>query len=479
MIKYLLSLTLALIFFQTRVNAQNVTPKKGSYGIDESNQLIVWHVSDLDSVQTDNNRLAGITFDKTYQLIDTLKPLSYREKYAITAKGKTFDLYISRLPIVHLQLDTVLNESTKVLGRYTFYNRNRLVSSGVGIEYRGNLSLTYPKKTYDLEFWRDSIQNNSKDIQFEDLRNDDDWVLDGLYNEPLRLRSFIASNLWKAIHSPNYLSKEQEAKSGADLVMVEVFINGQYRGIFTLSESVDRKLLGLRKNENQTIRGELFKASSYKGAPSFQKAPGFNNVFPDWAGFEMEYPILDYNYHWDDVSQLVKLVVTGTNTDFNSSIEQKIDLKNAMDYFLFVNLLRATDNLGKNYYLARYDENDPYFFVPWDLDGVMGIIQDGKRIPTTDDILSNGLFERLLETNPNRFKEKLKERWFQLRQDQFSQTRLLDTIEAVYSQLEEERVYEREYRIWPNKGKVTENYAYLKSWLKRRLSYLDIYFDGL
>ena len=142
-------------------------------------------------------------------------------------------------------------------------------------------------------------------------------------------------------------------------------------------------------------------------------------------------------------------------------------------------MLRATDNLGKNYYLARYSEGDPYFFVPWDLDGVMGIIQAGKHIATTDDLLSNGLFKRLINTNPNGFKDKMKERWNVLRQTEYSNNMLLGKMEKIYGRFSNEKIYEREYLIWPAKTSMPEQYNYLRTWLKDRLIYLDKHFEGM
>ena len=258
-----------------------------------------------------------------------------------------------------------------------------------------------------------------------------------------------------------------------------MFQNQKYHGLHALSESVDRKLLKLKKHEDGFIRGELFKASAYEGAPSFTKAPDYDNLFPHWGGFEMKYPIIEYRTHWNDLAKFVKLVVSGSDEEFKTQIGQRVNIDNVIDYYLFVNLLRATDNLGKNYYLARYDKSEPYFFVPWDLDGVMGIIQDGKRIPTTDDILSNGLFDRLLKVNPQQYTNKLKIRWGDLRSAEFSTENLLKRIDKLYNRLSSERIYEREQLVWPNDRSKEDHYEYLINWLKNRLEFLDRHFKSL
>ncbi|MDB4293385.1 CotH kinase family protein [Maribacter sp.] len=475
--KPFLILTLFLIF--SSISAQSLKGKKGSFAIDKTNKMIVWHEANLDSISAVKNTITQFKFGKKFLLNDSLSQLSYARKIKVQQKKTAYALYTTRLPLIQIRVDTSINKNTKVPARFTYFNKNKLVKTIVGIEYRGNLSLTFPKKSKDLEFWSDSLSQDSKDFTFKSLRNDDDWILDGLYNEPLRIRSYIANNIWLAIHQPHYQSKEPTAKSGIDSELVEVFRNTQYNGIHALTESVDRKLLQLKKNDENGIHGELFKASSYEGGPSFKKAPEFENLFPHWAGFEMEYPVIDYKSHFDDLFVLVNLVVNGSDEEFASDIANIIDLDNIIDYFLFINLIRATDNLGKNYYIARYDEESLYFLVPWDLDGVMGIIQAGKRIPTTDDILSNGLFNRLLRVNPENYRSRLVSRWEGLRKTVFSTKNLLARIDSSYDMLTEEKVYEREYTIWQNEVPMEDHYEYLTSWLKDRLLFLDQHFETL
>lgn len=469
-----------LCFLATiKVFGQAVKAKEGSFGIDENQKIIVWHQKNIDSVLPKSNQAVSFEFNRIFKLDQKPKSLAYDTPLALKSENSSYRLYITKLPIVHLKTRYTVKDNIKTLGLFTYFNGEKHIKNHIGIEHRGNLSLSFPKKSYDLEFWGDTINKTSVDVKFKGLRSDDDWILDGLFNEPLRIRSSLAAKLWLEIHQPSYLESEPKAKSGFDIDYVEVFKNDEYIGVYALSEPVDRKLLALKKNEEHLIQGALFKASSYEGAPEFKKAPKFNNLFPHWGGFEMKYPLVDSRASWETISKFVNLVVNENDEEFASQIHNSIHIDNAIDYFLFVNLLRATDNLGKNYYLAKYDMDHPYFFVPWDLDGVLGIIQEGKRIPTTNDILSNGLFDRLLKLDPDGYRSKLKLRWRGLRNAEFDEQRLLNNINTIYSRMKIEKVYEREQLIWPSEHTVVENHDYLKSWLKERLAYLDEYFSQL
>ena len=458
---------------------QEVVAIENSFGIDVANKLIVWHVENIDSLNANHKKITEFNFGEKYKCKNSAPKLSYSEPLVITKGGTDYTLYITKLPLVHITVNGEINDSSKVLSYLTYFENGKTLNSVTGIEHRGNLSLSYPKKTFDIEIWADSTSKQSKDMKFPGLRSDDDWILDGLYNEPLKIRSTLSSKLWLNIYKPSYQSEEPEAKSGVKTKFVEVFKNNSYQGVFALSEQIDRKLLKLKKAEGQNVLGELFKASSYEGAPAFEKAPEYDNVFPHWGGYEMRYPFINSKSHWDDLAELINLVVTDNEEDFKSRIAQQLDLENAIDYFLLVNILRATDNLGKNYFIARYDQNTPYFKVPWDLDGVLGTIQDGKRIATTNDILSNGLYDRLLESNPDDYRNRLKSRWDELRKKEFSNKSLFGEIDMIYNQFSKNKVYEREEKIWPAKKTKEDHYKYLTSWLNDRLEYLDTYFDSL
>ena len=463
--------------------SQTIKADVNSFFVDEKNKMILWHVSDLDSIKN----LKAIKFKNKLEFKKLFKfPLSYQESYVVSHKeNKEYKLYITKLPIVQIAFnETKVNSKNKITGSFTYFDNELAIKSNIGIRYRGNLSLTFSKKSFDLEFWKDSLGAKNRDVQFTGLRSDDDWILDAMFNEPLRIRSTVAAQLWNTIHEPYYSQKEPEAKSGFDTRYVEVFRNNEYYGIYQLSESVDRKQLKIKKNKASKIRGELFKANSYKGGPSFKKISE-KPIYIDskWNGWEIKYPVINDEYYWGNLAVFSELVINESSAKFLNEIENKIEVSNAIDYYIFMNLLGATDNMGKNYYLAKYDENEPYFFIPWDLDGVWGVIQDGKeQYFTSKIVLGNGLFKRLLNENPNNYKEKLKNRWQLLRTKEFSNEKLFQRINQLFSKFTKEKVYEREFLVWQNKLNEKpnqEHYQHLENWLKERLIYLDNYFQKL
>jgi len=167
------------------------------------------------------------------------------------------------------------------------------------------------------------------------------------------------------------------------------------------------------------------------------------------------------------------------DADFINNIWDQFNLTNYVDYFIFLNLLRATDNTGKNIYLAKYNSDEPYYYVPWDLDGCFGTIWDGTNEHITDDILTNNFFDRVIELNPENYSKTVANRWFEYRDDFLETSHLIEKFEDQYNFLSDHKVYEREAIVYPNYSFGQEDLSYLTVWLQERLSFLDSYFDNL
>ncbi len=448
---------------------------QGSYGIDNTQKIIVWNYNKVPNRIRLHKSIIRFGTER-FRIKDPRTKIAPNKVLKVMKDTVPFTIYFTDLPLIHIQTERKIVDDPKIICQLQYFDKDSLITSLVGVEYRGNISLSFPKKSYDLEFWKDSIGNDSKKLKFGTLRKDDDWVLDGLYDEPLRIRSFLAKKIWLEMHEPYYLDKEPKAKSGTDIQFVEVFLNDCYQGLHLLSEQVDRKLLRLQKKEGDTVRGELFKAGAYQGGPNYTKIQPFKNIFPDWAGYEMKYPYEDYTAHWNNIYEFTDFVINATDADFIKTIARKFVLKNAIDYFLFINLLRATDNMGKNFYVARYDDGEPYFNIPWDLDGVFGTIIDGRQIPTTNDILSNGLFDRLWKTDADGYRQRVIDRWIALRKKQWSTKLLVKNVHKYHDKFQSQFIYQREALVWKNTF-TTANLHYLTSWMQRRLDFLDQYFE--
>ena len=473
-------LILLSLIYSIIVNSQTLTINipDNEFGIDETISVIVSRIQNIENYQDigSYDKIIISLGENDYNFISNPDGLEYSNSYIVEEikTSNPYTIYFTQLPIILIESDDTIVDEPKTLATLVYTDYEQTVISNIGIELRGGISQAYPKKTYDIEFWEDETGNQKKDMQFGELREDDDWILDALYNEPLRLRSYTANKLWKQIHTPYYIDDEPNARSGADVLYVEIFLNGNYNGIYNLSEQVDRKQLKIKKF-NGDMRGELYKGYSW-GASTFNILPPFSNNNREWSGYEFEYPNEDEITDWSNLYQFTDFVMNSSESDFASNIWFEFVEDNFIDYFLFLNLIRATDNTGKNIYLGKYKADQPFYYIPWDLDGCFGTIWDGTNENITDDILTNSFINRVINENPNNIFNKIASTWFDYRDDIFSLNSLSNSITNQYKFLQDNKAYEREFLVYSNYSFDNQSLTNTLDWLENRLEYLDLYF---
>ncbi len=389
-----------------------------------------------------------------------------------------YGLHFTQIPIVNINTQNTIVDEPRVYARFSLCEPNgNFIENAIGIEYRGSWTQTLPKKSLRIEFWEDPSGDDTEDFSLLGMREDDDWNIQAMYNEPLRLRSKIGYELWAKMDQLYYLEDEPEAKNTVRQEYVELFINNDYRGIYAISERIDRKQLKLKKYKDGEIRGELYKGDGW-GASTFTSLPPYDNNRTLWGGLEYRHP--DEEIDWSLIYDFVDFVINEDSILFYENYPNRFHLDNAVNYFIFLNLLRAFDNTGKNLHIAKYTNGEPYFYVPWDLDGTFGMSWSGNRENVTDDILTNGFYDRLLlDDNENGFLEKLKFRWGELRNDLITKDSILGTFTAYYNYLKTNGAYERENLAWEDPELFDyNNLEYTAAWLEDRLDYLDEIFEN-
>lgn len=472
-----LLLLLALARPAAATGGDTLTVAPQHYHVDATHHLILIN-QDVDGLN------AAVPGDKRYlalgQVYDfgqVVTRVRTDSSYQVTQGGVAYAVYFTQLPVIRLSTRYQIADTPSVPARLVLTEMSgRQVQADLGIEYRGGSSQSFPKKSFELSFWADSTGAASTDVALLGMRTDNKYNLQALYNEPLRFRSKVANALWQDIHPIYYQAQEPDAKNGIAMEYAEVFVNGEYRGVYALSERIDRKQLKLKKYSNGAITGELYKGYDWNGATTFSWIPYFDNNSETWAGFEYKHP--EERIDWTNLYNFCSFVKYSADPDFYRTYQQQFHLGNAVDYYLFLNLTRATDNTGKNLYIAKYKQGAPYYYVPWDLDGTFGTDWLGNNTGSVDDILSNGLYARLVQDcSAGGFRETLTSRWRTLRAGVITEQSIMARFRANYDYLDHNRVYAREQLVWGGTQRDTAQLAYIQTWLRQRLAFLDSAFN--
>ena len=407
---------------------------------------------------------------------DTLHALGARGRFtAVTAGGDTLTAYVSELPVIELwPADSIVDEPKRPV-RVVVRERGRPARSfDAAVELRGASSLTFPKKTYDLELRAGPNTDESRKESLCGLREDDDWVLDALYNEPLRVRSVMAHELWTDQHRLYYQDRAPEARAGARAVHCEVFVGGRYRGVYALSEQVDRNQLGLRKpDDHGRARGTLVKSITYTPSTMFEayaSPPSDDSAHYD--GYDWEYP--RHEPSWGDFAEVLAGVTSPLDARYPSRALPYFDEANLADYYVFLQVTNLLDNSAKNIYFGRYDAGEPLFMTPWDLDASFGNTPTGTTPRNTRRVLDFPLARRLDSAGHYGFAEQCARRYRELRDGAWAGDALWARFDSIATHLEDNHAYERESLLWP--VRVSSQRSYLRSWVTRRLQFLDQHF---
>ena len=418
--------------------------------------------------------------------INDLGEVTVNHLYTVTARNSTgnhtFQLYFTTLPVIRINTEKAIVDEPKVLSRMdiqyatdvTDDPQTMLFTSYAGIEIRGRTSAQYDKKSYGVELWKD-IHGNDCSAPLLGMRNGEDWILDAMYIDPLRMRNRLSFELWEKMWAGRTGSPWKTSCPGILCEYTELFINQRYMGLYCLSERLDETLINLEEGQPGSD-GVMYKAISWIGGATAFKT--YNSEPPSlmrWEGWEQICP--DKRFCWGPLAELRKSVVQDEDELFISKIDTLIDLDCLAEYYLFINLVLAHDNIIKNYFLARYPDGSPFLVMPWDLEGSWGIMWDGDP-SSSNGLVDNNLYKRLLELDVADFGDMLESKWEAYRRSVFRLDSLVAPAIRYADQLKRSGAIERENSRWKSAGiDMDPELEYLSDWTARRLEYLDRVFD--
>ena len=358
------------------------------------------------------------------------------------------------------------------------------VSYEAKIKWRGGSTNTEGKhkRNYKIKF--------KEKQQFFGLKADKNWILDAGQQDLFRLRNRIATELWNDFaRKPYYTADVAEVVTGVRGRVVEVFLNDEYIGIYSLTETMDNKTLGLKKSKKGIIHGQLWKTSGYGLSMMYNTPSAFDNTSSTWDVFETKYPDIkdvnptDYSPLW----KAINFVVNSSDEEFKDSVAYYFDLPVVEDYYIYTQTLCAVDNIGKNMYWAIYDsrESPKITFAVWDLDLTVGNsylkVYDEKY--TLPNHIIKGYFnliKRLIATNAGNFNSQVRERYWSARKDVLSTDSLIARYKSYYQLLKKCGAAERETQRWSGDTDILEQkidydkeMEHIANWITRHMKVLD------
>jgi hypothetical protein len=285
----------------------------------------------------------------------------YSKTYIQNASNNTFT--DSNLPIVIINTENgaEIPDEPKILGTMKIIQRpngarNYLTDANadeflnysgiIGIETRGSSSQELPKKPYGFSTLKaDRAENDN--VQLLGMPKENDWILNSFAFDDSMMRDYIS-----------YTMARQMGQYAANLRYCEVVLNGEYIGLYALSEKI--KLDGDRVNIAKLSEDDTTLPKVSGGYLMQTDRPNADNPeawYSNGAGYIHEKPNSDeVNATQSDYIESVfrKLDQTANNQNIRTGYPSVIDVPSFVDYMLMAEITSNADT----YVFSTYFHKD-------------------------------------------------------------------------------------------------------------------------
>ncbi len=455
---------------------------------------------------------------------NTIKLYSHNKS---TDKVGVNNLGISGLPIIEIYTSDQIRDEPKVdctiklfdpKGRTDDGDNKNLVyfESKAGIEYRGAGAQRYVKKPYNFKL--KGNDGEKREAELLNLRNDNSWILDGMYLDVAHMRNRVCFDLWNQFNKPYYVNEKPKAMSGTEGHYVEVFINGQYMGLFILSDRIDRKKYQIDQHTSKDANdgGYIYKAKGWTDAclmKGYSKRSSNDDYY--WSvQIEQEYPGEDDGKpNFNPMADIIDFVAKTSPEEFSKRFGEVFDMTSVVDAFIFLNMIVADDNIGRNtFWIIRNIKTAPkVIHGVWDLDGSLGRNWDRHKEPAKQDqssykkgwVIGHGnngsgtrfyFHERIIDENPANIHQMIYDRWQEIKNGALSPSNFNKIVDS-YAEIQKAsgamnrevarwRAIDKEERSkWNYEdvyyGDLDTETSYMKTWYSERHAVLDKLINSL
>jgi hypothetical protein len=361
----------------------------------------------------------------------------------------------------------------------------------IGIEVRGSSSTFFPKLSYGFETRK--ADGSNRNVELLGLPQENDWIFHGPYSDKSLLRNVLTYELGRSL-----------GRWAPRTRFCELFLNGQYMGVYVLMEKIkrDKNRVNVAEMSPDDRTGDAITGGYILKIDKFTGTVGFywQGEFGDFI--QVHYPRTEdlnaaqRSYVFNFISAFEQSLRQVDFNDGENGYRQYIDLGSFVDFLIINELCKNVDGYRLSTFL--YKDRDSrgggklHMGPLWDFNlslgnanyctggGTEGWVLNFNQFCPQDNWVINAWWDRML--NDTVFVNALLERWYSLREGPLSDEVVLRQVDRNVAQLgpAADRNHERwetlgNY-VWPNDF-VADTYEaeidFLKSWLLDRLAWMD------
>ena len=354
---------------------------------------------------------------------------------------------------------TGLINNEYVYGRMRISLKDSLIydsnNNGMRIRLRGNSSSIWQKRPYKIKL------SKSADLLFRDESyKDKDWVLKSVY-DGLITKVYAGLKVGLLVG----LEWEPECK------LVNLVINGKYRGDYILTENIEREICRLNIDES----GYLIEDDAYWwNEDKYFKT----NILPEQVGYTFKFPDSD-DLNDSIINNIKKYIIDFEETLLkDGDVSQYIDIDNWAAWLLAQDILGQSDAGGTNRFLYKEDYNPSQpnstllkMGPLWDFDATFGVSDNWSNIHRQE---YSFYFRKLLQRED--FFTSYVDLWESLKDNILD--KLTDYLYSAFDNYKEDinksRILNKE--IYPHDDNFThieEEIESTLSWINNRINWIS------
>ncbi len=394
-----------------------------------------------------------------------------------------FEVDALSFPVIHITTETGADVTSKedyINGTIAISNCDEeyvLETMNMEIRGRGNFSWNTPKKSYRIKLEKKQNLLGQGDGKAKS------WTLIANHCDQSLIRNYITLNFARKLDGIAFMSSATS---------VDLYLNGEYRGVYLLCEQnqVHEDRVNIPENPDSVQTGYLIEMSNYAAEHVFHAG---GRAYETKNDLSADGNI--YRQQQDFIAGIVQQCWDAVQRGDQAEIERYLDVRSVVDTYIVEELFKNKDDGWDSFYMF-YDatvSGEVLHFGPiWDFDLSGGNADEGCDNPeglwagVSGQMQDNGWFCTLVRYGW--FKAMVVERWNELKSEiDKIPGDILREAEAGFD------AYSRNFDKWKIFGQrinleppqVTalrsygEHYKYYSNWMKSRIAWLDGYFNDV
>lgn len=331
------------------------------------------------------------------------------------------------------------------------------------IKIQGNFSLRYPKKNYSITFYSDNNHSTEQkvDIGFGEQSK---YCLKANWIDSLtHARNIVSARLAAKLQDRSGRFQEAPNNGLIDGVPVEVYLNDTFLGLYTWNIPKEAWMWALDEENKNNVVVALHDTSD---------VTCFKKLSNDWNQDGVKIEVGEYSEELkNNLNDLISFVRDSSDEEFVEHFEEHLDLESTINYVIMANVLNAYDNATCNLLMVSFDQKKWYPSL-YDLDSTFGQDFFGYDFVDYEYIIDNSdsiLWQRFTTL----FKDKISNRYIELRKDILTKEYIMDLFEDFKSSIPKELI-DRDQEKWPDS--LGQDYEQIGDYLDEKLVFLDNYY---